>query len=145
MRTAWPGIAWRRHRPHEPRPARPGGLTMDSLLVDVDGPVWTVTLNRPAARNAIDGPTARALSSTFRAFDADNSAHVAVLTGAGGHFCAGADLKSIAAGTGDDKPGIALNDDMDEDGPLGPTRLELRKPVIAAVSGYAVAGGLELA
>jgi enoyl-CoA hydratase len=104
--------------------------------------VWTVTLDRPQARNAVDGPTAQALADALRAFDADPDARVAVLTGAGGHFCGGADLKAVAAG-GDGM--LALNEDMAADGPMGPSRLRLNKPVIAAVSGYAVAGGLELA
>ncbi len=98
----------------------------------------TIVLDRPAARNAVDGPTARALADAFRAFDADPAAAVAVLYGAGGTFCAGADLKAIGT------PGqnrVAA----DGDGPMGPTRARLGKPVIAAISGYAVAGGLELA
>ncbi len=118
---------------------------MDSVLIEVDGPVWTVTINRPAARNAVDPPTSRALAKAFRDFDADGSACVAILAGAGGHFCGGADLKSVATGVGADADGLPLNEDMREDGPMGPTRLELGKPVIAAISGYAVAGGLELA
>lgn len=108
------------------------------LRVETRGPVTTVILQRPAARNAVDAPTAQALADAFRAFDADPSAHVAVLWGEGGHFCAGADLKAIAAG----QPNRL---DPDGDGPLGPTRLRLSKPVIAAIAGYAVAGGLELA
>jgi enoyl-CoA hydratase len=103
-----------------------------------DGPVYVVTLDRPEARNAIDRPTADALSRAFQAFDDDPSLFVAVLTGAGGTFCAGADLRSIG---GPDAPRVA----PDGDGPLGPTRKTLTKPVIAAVEGYAVAGGLELA
>jgi enoyl-CoA hydratase len=115
--------------------------------VDVkrDGPVWIVTLNRPQVRNAVDGPTARLLADAFRAFDADTDARVAVLTGAGGTFCAGADLRTVAAGLGNGAQSLALNDDLRDDGPMGPTRLQLRKPVIAAVEGHAVAGGLELA
>ncbi len=99
-----------------------------------------ITLSRPERRNAVDPDTARALHAAFLAFDADDALKVAVLTGAGGNFCAGADLKSLAEG----RPGnrIALDGDF---GPMGPTRLELSKPVIAAVEGYAVAGGLELA
>lgn len=97
-----------------------------------------VTINRPSRRNAVDGATARALSAAFREFDADESVAVAVLTGAGGHFCAGADLKALAAGDQRDMG-------PDGDGPMGPTRMRLSKPVIAAVEGYAVAGGLELA
>jgi len=115
---------------------------METVKIERDGPVWTVTIVRPQTRNAVDGPTAKALADAFRAFDADASAHVAVLTGAGGHFCAGADLKAVA---GDGDRMLPLSADMTHDGPMGPTRLQLSKPVIAAVSGYAVAGGLELA
>jgi enoyl-CoA hydratase len=105
-----------------------------------DGPVLVVTIDRPEVRNAVDGPTAAALASTFRSFDADDELAVAVLTGAGGTFCAGADLKAIAEGRGN-----RVEADVTLDGPLGPTRLVLGKPVIAAVEGHAVAGGLELA
>ena len=106
---------------------------MDSVLIEVDGPVWTVTINRPAARNAVDPPTSRALAKAFRDFDADGSACVAILAGAGGHFCGGADLKSVATGVGAGADGLPLNEDMRDDGPMGPTRLELGKPVMAAV------------
>jgi enoyl-CoA hydratase len=120
--------------------------TFHNVLVERLGTVWTVTLNRPQVRNAVDGPTARALANAFRAFDADEHACVAVLQGSAGSFCAGADLKTVSAGLGDGSEyALALNDDMAEDGPMGPTRLQLRKPVIAAVEGHCVAGGLELA
>ena len=118
---------------------------MNTLLIERGGKVWTVTLNRPQARNAVDRPTARALAQAFREFDADAEACVAILTGAGGQFCAGADLKAVAAGFDDNPLALALNTDMQNDGPMGPTRLRLSKPVIAAVEGHAVAGGLELA
>jgi enoyl-CoA hydratase len=110
----------------------------DAVRVERNGPVTTVLLHRPDRRNAVDGPTATALADAFRAFDADENASVAVLHGLGGAFCAGADLH--AAGTPE---GNRLGDDGD--GPMGPTRAVLSKPVIAAVSGHAVAGGLELA
>jgi enoyl-CoA hydratase len=100
--------------------------------------VFTVVLDRPDVRNAVDRATADALAAAFRAFAADDDARVAVLTGEGGTFCAGADLKAIASG---DVNVVA----EDGDGPLGPTRMVLDKPVIAAIAGHAVAGGLELA
>jgi enoyl-CoA hydratase len=103
-----------------------------------DGPVTTVVLDRPQRRNAVDGPTAIALADAFRSFDADGEASVAVLWGAGGTFCAGADLHAV--GTPDGNRVAAGGD-----GPMGPTRLRLSKPVIAAIAGHAVAGGLELA
>jgi enoyl-CoA hydratase len=109
-----------------------------TVTVSRDGPVYIVTIDRPAVRNAVDGPTAAALADAFRRFDADDEAAVAVLTGAGGAFCAGADLKAVAAGRGN-------RVESHGDGPMGPTRMALGKPVIAAVEGHAVAGGLELA
>ena len=109
-----------------------------SVRVDKRGPVTTVILDRPHARNAVDGPTALALFDAFETFERDDTASVAVLWGAGGTFCAGADLKAI--GTPDTNPTHSSGP-----GPMGPTRMVLSKPVIAAISGYAVAGGLELA
>jgi enoyl-CoA hydratase/carnithine racemase len=109
-----------------------------AIRIETQGPVTTVIMDRPEARNAVDGPSARALADAFRAFDADPEQRVAVLWGAGGTFCAGADLKAFGTGTG-------LRVEPDGDGPMGPTRMLLDKPVIAAVSGYAVAGGIELA
>jgi enoyl-CoA hydratase len=103
-----------------------------------DGPVLVVTINRPEARNAVDGPTAAALADAFRSFETDEELAVAVLTGAGGTFCAGADLKSFGTEW-------ANRVQDDGDGPMGPSRMMLSKPVLAAVEGYAVAGGLELA
>lgn len=105
--------------------------------------IWTVTLHRPHARNAVDGPTAAALAAAFRDFDADPAARVAVLYGSGGTFCAGADLKAFA--TGDPAKHNAITRVGEGDGPMGPTRMLLGKPVIAAIAGHAVAGGLELA
>ena len=109
-----------------------------SVRVERAGAVSTIILDRPERRNAVDGTTARDLADAFRAFDADPAARAAVLWGAGGTFCAGADLHAVAAGNGNriDEAG---------DGPMGPTRMFLSKPVIAAVEGFAVAGGLELA
>jgi enoyl-CoA hydratase len=115
---------------------------MPEVEVDRDGAVLVVSINRPEVRNAIDGPTARALARTFRDFDADAELSVAVLTGWGGSFCAGADLGAIAEGSDSER---TLRVAEDGDGPLGVSRMTLGKPVIAAVEGYAVAGGLELA
>ena len=109
-----------------------------SVRVEQKGPITTVVLHRPASRNSVDGPTAARLADAFRAFDADESASVAVLYGDGGHFCSGADLTAV----GTDRGNRMANDG---DGPMGVSRLTLTKPVIAAVEGYAVAGGLELA
>ncbi|MGA5728865.1 crotonase/enoyl-CoA hydratase family protein [Streptomyces seoulensis] len=109
-----------------------------AVRTETRGHVTTVVLSRPQARNAVDGPTAAELAAAFRAFEADEHARVAVLWGEGGTFCAGADLKAIGTGRGNR---VA----PDGDGPMGPTRMRLSKPVIAAVAGHAVAGGLELA
>lgn len=109
-----------------------------TVRVERDGAITTVIIDRPARRNAVDRATAEALADAFRAFDADDAAAVAVLYGEGGTFCAGADLVAIADGT----PNLL---EPDGDGPMGPTRMALGKPVIAAVEGHAVAGGLELA
>lgn len=108
------------------------------LRVEREGEVTTVVLSRPETRNAVDRATAEALSEAFRAFEADDEAKVAVLFGEGGTFCAGADLKEVAAG----RPNRVA---PDGDGPMGPTRMLLAKPVVAAIAGHAVAGGLELA
>ena len=113
-----------------------------AVLVDREGAVTIISINRPDRRNAVDGATARKLYDAFLAFDADKEASVAVFTGTGGHFCAGADLKKVAAGDPEKKREIGGFDSI---APMGPSRLRLSKPVIAAVEGYAVAGGMELA
>jgi enoyl-CoA hydratase/carnithine racemase len=123
---------------HREARARAGGMPMSLVTFDADGPLAIVTINRPDVRNAVDRPTAGALADAFRRFEADDALAVAILTGAGGCFCAGADLKAVASERGNRVT-------PDGDGPLGCTRMLLRKPVIAAVEGYAVAGGLELA
>ena len=114
----------------------------DSVLVERDGPITIVSINRPHCRNAVDGATARKLYDAFLAFDVDESASVAVFTGTGGYFCAGADLKAVAAGDPNKKRELGGHDSI---APMGPSRLRLSKPVIAAVEGFAVAGGMELA
>jgi len=114
--------------------AQPGS----TVRFETDGPVAIVTIDRPTVRNAVDGPTAALLADAFRRFDGDPTLAVAVLTGAGGTFCAGADLKGVSEGRGNRVT-------LDGDGPMGPSRMLLSKPVIAAVEGHAVAGGLELA
>jgi enoyl-CoA hydratase len=110
----------------------------DVVRVERDGPVTTVVLSRPDRRNAVDGATAAALADAFRQLDADPDAAVGVLHGEGGVFCAGADLKAVGTERGN-------RVDADGDGPMGPSRMRLSKPVIAAIAGHAVAGGLELA
>jgi len=129
--------------PSAARPAHSGGnartpAKTSPVRVDRAGPVTTVILDRPDVRNAVDGPTAAALAEAFSDFDADSDASVAVLFGAGGTFCAGADLKAMGSPLGNrtEASGAA---------PMGPSRMRLSKPVIAAVAGHAVAGGLELA
>ncbi len=110
-----------------------------SVRTETDGPVAVITIDRPEVRNAVDGPTAASLIEAFEQFDGDDSLAVAVLTGAGGTFCAGADLKAVALRRRSNTVRV------DGHGPMGPTRMVLSKPVIAAVEGHAVAGGLELA
>ena len=109
-----------------------------AVRVEKKGPVTTVVLHRPERRNAVDRATAEALAGAFRAFEADDEARVAVLWGDGGTFCAGADLKAVSEG-------MPNRLEAGGDGPMGPSRMVLSKPVIAAISGHAVAGGLELA
>ncbi|MEQ9393631.1 crotonase/enoyl-CoA hydratase family protein [Haliea sp.] len=116
-------------------------MSTEAVIVDLAGPVCTITLNRPDKRNAVDRPTADALRAAFAQFERDSSLRVAVLHGAGGNFCAGADLGAMSD--------PALRNEVEAEGtgpgPMGPSRMQLSKPVIAAVEGYAVAGGLELA
>ena len=118
---------------------------MSSVTVERLDHVTVVTIDRPEVRNAVDGPTAAALADAFRSFEDDGEARVGVLTGAGGHFCSGADLKAMASEP-ERANKVEWRDDSDPgDGPMGPTRKPAAKPVIAAIEGYAVAGGLELA
>lgn len=109
-----------------------------TVRFETKGPIAIVTIDRPEVRNAVDRPTAEALATAFREFERNEELLVAILTGAGGTFCAGADLKAVSEGRGNRTA-------PDGDGPMGPTRMLLEKPVVAAVEGYAVAGGLELA
>lgn len=109
-----------------------------AVKTEKHGELLVISIDRPDVRNAVDYETATGLAEAFRAFEGDRQRLAAVLTGTGGHFCAGADLKAVAAGRGNRVT-------LDGDGPLGPTRMTLSKPVIAAVEGFAVAGGLELA
>ncbi|MEO6569957.1 MAG: crotonase/enoyl-CoA hydratase family protein [Ilumatobacteraceae bacterium] len=112
----------------------------DTVRYETDGAVCVITIDRPEVRNAVDRPTADLLADSFRRFEADDGLAVAVLTGAGGTFCAGADLRGVSEGRGN-----RVVDDMAVDGPMGPSRMSFTKPVVAAVEGFAVAGGLELA
>lgn len=119
--------------------------SIQNLTVQVDmlheGQIWVISINRPSVRNCVDRPTAEHLVRAFEEFDADDLARVAILTGKDGHFCAGADLKAVASG----KPERANRISRSGSAPMGISRMQLGKPVIAAVSGHAVAGGLELA
>lgn len=114
-------------------------MTPPVVLIERHPPLLHIHINRPEVRNAVDGATAAALAEAFRQFEQDEALSVAILSGSGDHFCAGADLKAVASGNGGNR--IAT----DGDGPMGPTRMQLSKPVIAAISGYCVAGGIELA
>jgi enoyl-CoA hydratase len=117
-----------------------------TVLTETRGSLFIVTINRPAVRNCVDGPTATALADAFRQFESQEACKVAILSGAGEHFCAGADLKALSARDSTSAHSTRPNRLLpDGDGPMGPTRMQLSKPVIAAVSGYCVAGGLELA
>lgn len=111
---------------------------MKNIQIHKEDHITTILINRPSAKNAVDSVTAQELADVFRDFDTDEESHVAILSGLGGTFCAGADLKALANGTPN-------RTEEDGDGPMGPSRMLLSKPVIAAISGYAVAGGMELA
>ena len=113
-------------------------MSAEPVRIESSGPVATVIIDRPEVRNAVDGPAAEALAEAFRGIEADDEIRAAVLWGADGTFCSGADLRGLVEGRGN-------RVEADGDGPMGPTRMELSKPVVAAVAGYAVAGGLELA
>jgi len=112
-----------------------------SVRIETKDSIFTVIIDRPAVKNAVDGPTALALAEAFRSFDQDDAYSVAVLCGAGGTFCAGADLKAVTSQDGQCMNRLA----PEGEGPMGPSRMMLKKPVIAAIAGHAVAGGLELA
>ncbi|MDX1557363.1 MAG: crotonase/enoyl-CoA hydratase family protein [Marinobacter sp.] len=116
-------------------------MTEEAVLTSANDGIFTITLNRPDKRNAVDGPTADALRRAFTEFEESDVLKVAILCGAGGNFCAGADLEAI----GDEQRRNRIDPHGTGHGPMGPTRMHFSKPVIAAVSGYAVAGGLELA
>ena len=123
-------------------------MSESPVRVERDGPVTTVILSRPEVRNAVDGPTALQLADAFLAFERDEDAKVGVLFGEDGAFCAGADLKAVAQGRGNRLRAPAIGSDWDPlttEGPMGPSRMLLSKPVIGAIAGHAVAGGLELA